>query len=95
LKIDEVTFLPANSATIGSPYNLPMSSDISTLSVGVTEGLSIGHSPLVTPTVTSFCSESPKTPVCSNFDLEIDSEENWTKLCRHRRGKHPRKIVYL
>jgi hypothetical protein len=57
LKIDEVTFLPANSATVGSPYNLPVSSDISTLSVGVTEGLSVGHSPSVTPTVTSFYSD--------------------------------------
>jgi hypothetical protein len=86
-KIDEVTFIPSNLATVGSPSHQ--------LSVDVTEGMSAGHSPSVTPTAFSSCSDSPKTPVCSNLDLELDSEELWTKVCRNRRGKHPRKIVYL
>jgi hypothetical protein len=87
LKIDEVSFIPSSLATVGSPSHHH--------SVEVTEGLSVGHSPSVTPTAVSFCLDSPKTPVCSNFDLELDSEELWTKVCRNRRGKHPRKIVYL
>jgi hypothetical protein len=86
-KIDEVTFIPSNLATVGNPSHQ--------LSVDVTEGMSAGHSPSVTPTAISSCSDSPKTPVCSNLDLELDSEELWTKVCRNRRGKHPRKIVYL
>ena len=38
---------------------------------------------------------SPKTPVCSEEDRALeDSEEKWTRVCNHRRGKHPKKNLF-
>jgi hypothetical protein len=96
LKIARVKFNITSHATVGSPVNVPgtvKSEFIS--SVCVAEGMSVGQSPLATPTASSFYSESPKTPpyVYEN-DMETDSEKLWTKNCGHKRGKHPRKIVY-
>jgi hypothetical protein len=93
-KLDEVKLISANNATEGSLTHVPAKYEFIP-AIRANEGLSVGHSPSVTPTATSFCSESPKTPIYDNkYDLELDSGQLWTKICRRRRGKHPRKIVY-
>jgi hypothetical protein len=93
-KLNEVKFISINNATEGSLTPIPAKYEFIS-SVRADEGLSVGHSPSVTHTATSFCSESRKTPTYDNkYDLELDSGQLWTKICRCRRGKHPRKIVY-
>jgi hypothetical protein len=59
-----------------------------------TEGMSVGQSPSVASIVDCLGSNSPVTPLHQSLDEEYDSEREWIKVCKHRRDKHPRKIVF-
>jgi hypothetical protein len=59
-----------------------------------TEGMSVGQSPSVASTIDCLGSNSPVTPLHHNLDEGYDSEREWIKVCKHRWGKHPRKIVF-
>jgi hypothetical protein len=77
LILDSVSINITSHATVGSPVNMNGASKYDFISlVYVAEGMSVGHSPSVTPTASSFCSESPKTPPYVNEnDIEVGTEK--------------------
>jgi hypothetical protein len=91
--LDKVTVFPLNSSPATSSCPI-LASDFVNV-VRTTEEMHDGQSSSAAPTASSFCSNSPQTPSCtSDFEHEMDSGRIWTKVCRRRRGKHPKKIVF-
>jgi hypothetical protein len=91
--LDKVRVLRLNSSLATSPSPV-LASDFVNI-VQTIEEMHDGQSSSVAPTASSFCSNSPQTPSCiSDFEHEMDSERIWTKVCRRRRGKHPKKVVF-
>jgi hypothetical protein len=76
-----------------TPENVLIHS-VGEISLHNTEGMSVGQSPSVASTVDCLGSNSPVTPLHQNLDDGYDSERDWIKVCKYRRGKHPRKIVF-
>jgi hypothetical protein len=69
------------------PANLDVDFTLSDIQCSGPEGQTSGKSIYVAP-------ESPKTPLYPEANREeFDSELLWTKVCRNRRGKHPKKRI--
>jgi hypothetical protein len=69
------------------PANIDVEFTLTKIQCSDPEGQTLEH-------VSGFAPDSLKTPLYAEATIEdFDSEFLWTKVCKNRRGKHPKKRI--